>query len=163
MKVYFAADHAAFDLKNQLMSFVHDELGMETEDCGAMSLDPNDDYPAIIASAASKLSVDALAGIDSRAIVAGGSGQGEAMVANRFPGVRCALYYGGAGAQIDASGNTFDMIASTRAHNDANALSLGGRFLSVQEAKDAVGRFLSAPFSDEDRHVRRIKQIEQIH
>ncbi|MEN9561394.1 MAG: hypothetical protein RIQ56_667, partial [Candidatus Parcubacteria bacterium] len=101
-KVYFAADHAGYDIKNQLFAYVRDELHWEVEDCGAFINDPADDYPAIIAAAAKKLSQDVLTGVESRAIVAGASGQGEAMVANRFKGVRCALYYGKAGQdQVD--------------------------------------------------------------
>ena len=163
MKIYFAADHAGFETKNAIVAFVRDELRHDVEDCGALSNDPTDDYPAIIAVAAGKLSADAHAGKDSRAIVAGASGQGEAMVANRFKGVRCALYYGEAGrTQTDVRGKKLDILASTREHNDANALSLGLRFLSVEEAKDAVRRWLSAPFSGEERHVRRIKQIDEV-
>ena len=91
MKVYFASDHAGFKTKNALVEYVR-RLGYEVEDCGAHTFDEKDDYPSIIAAAAQKLSEDALRGMDSRAIVAGASGQGEAMVANRFKGVRCALY-----------------------------------------------------------------------
>ena len=162
-KVYFAADHAGFEIKNQLVAYVRDELKLETEDCGAHVGNPADDYPAIIAAAAKKLSADAMSGVESRAIVAGASGQGEAMVANRFKGVRCALYYGKAGReQTDMSGKSLDMISSTRGHNDANALSLGLRFLSIEEAKDAVKEFLTTDFSKEERHARRIRQIEEV-
>ena len=97
MKVYFASDHAGFDAKNKLVEYVRDQLKCEVEDCGALVNDPQDDYPGIIAVAAKKLSEDVAAGKDSRAIVAGASGQGEAIVANRFKGVRCALYYGDPG------------------------------------------------------------------
>lgn len=161
MKVYLAADHAGFELKNLLLEHVRG-LGHETEDCGALTLDKNDDYPKFIADAARKLSSDVAAGHDSRAIVIGASGQGEAMVANRFRGVRCALFYGAAGEQTDAGGKKLDMITSTREHNDANALSLGARFLSENAAKEAVSRWLSIPFSGEERHSRRIKQIDEL-
>src|SRR5580704_7239661 len=111
MKVYFASDHAGFEIKNQLLAYVRDELGNEVEDCGAFTYDKNDDYPTIIAGAAKKLSADVSTGKDSRAIVAGASGQGEAMVANRFRGVRCALYYGSAAKeQTDLSGKDLDVI-----------------------------------------------------
>ncbi len=163
MKVYFAADHAAYEFKNQLLQYVRDELRLDVEDCGAHAFDKEDDYPAIIASAARKLSEDALKGVGNRAIVAGGSGQGEAMVANRFPGVRCALYYGGDGEQTDAAGKKLDMIGSTREHNDANALSIGARFMTLEEAKKAVQTFLQGSFSGEERHARRIAQIDQQH
>lgn len=163
MKVYFASDHAGFDTKNRLVAYVRDRLGHEVEDCGAYIDDPDDDYPAIIALAARKLAADVVAGRDSRAIVAGASGQGEAIVANRFKGVRCALYYGDPGhAQVDASGRRLDILASTREHNNANALSLGLRFLSLDQAKDAVTRWLAAPFPGEARHARRIAQIDQL-
>jgi len=162
-KVYFAADHAGFEMKNQLLSFVRDELKMQVEDCGAFVEDPADDYPMIIAEAAKKLAADVAAGLDSRAIVAGASGQGEAIVANRFHGVRCALYYGKAGReQKDMSGKTLDMLSSTREHNNANALSLGLRFLTLEEAKDAVREWLSVDFSGEERHARRIRQIDEV-
>src|SRR3989338_8810113 len=163
MRVYFAADHGGFEIKNQLLAFVRDELGHEVEDCGASTYDANDDYPMIIAHAARKLSADSLAGRDSCAIIAGASGQGEAMVANRFKGVRCALYYGKANReQTDMSGKQLDMLASSRQHNHANALSLGLRFLSLEEAKDAVTGGLTSPFSEEERHVRRVKNIDEV-
>ena len=163
MKVYFAADHGGFEIKNQLLAFLKDELGHETEDCGAFAYDPADDYPAIIATAARKLSLDSLAGRESRAIIAGASGQGEAMVANRFKGVRCAVYYGKAlREQTDMSGKKLDILASSRDHNNANALSLGLRFLSLEEAKGAVHTWLTMPFSGDERHARRIKQIDEV-
>ena len=162
MKIYFAADHAAFELKNILLAFVRDELKFDVTDCGAFAFDANDDYPEFIGAAARKLSEDVVAEKDARAIVLGASGQGEAMVANRFPGVRCALYYGAAGEQTDVAGKKLDMIASCREHNNANALSLGARFLSTDDAKAVVKRWLSIPFSGEERHARRIKQIDEL-
>lgn len=163
MKVYFASDHAGFETKNKLVDYVRDQLGYEVEDCGAFVNDPQDDYPGIIAGAARKLAADVAAGKDSRAIVAGASGQGEAIVANRFKGVRCALFYGDPGQdQVDASGKRLDILTSTREHNNANALSLGLRFLTFDQAKDAVARWLAAPFPGEARHARRIAQIDQL-
>ena len=162
MKVYFAADHAGFNLKNELLVYVRDDLQFDVEDCGAATFDKDDDYPAIIARAAKKLSEAAGAGRESRAVVIGASGQGEAIVANRFKGVRCALYYGATGEQVDAGGKTLDMIASTREHNDANALSLGARFLSQAEAKAVLKKWLEISFSGEERHTRRIKQIDEV-
>lgn len=147
MTVYFASDHAGFELKRVLLEYVRDELELEVSDCGAHSLDENDDYPDWIAVAARAVS-DAPA--EHRAIVLGGSGQGEAIVANKFPGVRAALYYG----------HDLDIIRLSREHNDANILSLGGRFLSVDAAKEAVRVWLSTPFSGEERHVRRLKKID---
>ena len=162
MKIYFAADHAGFELKAALMEFAR-ASGYLPEDCGAFTLDKNDDYPAFIAAAAKKLSMDARSGIDSRAVVIGASGQGEAMVGNRFKGVRCALYYGAPSReQTDMSGKELDMLSSTREHNDANALSLGARFLTTEEAKKALEIWLKAGYSAEERHARRIRQIDEV-
>lgn len=145
MKIFFAADHAGFELKNALLIYVR-ELGYEVEDCGAHELDPADDYPDFISIAAKAVSADP----ENRAIVLGGSGQGEAMVANRFKNVRAALYYGG----VD------EIVRLSREHNNANILSLGARFVSEVEAKEAVKLFLSTDFNNEERHVRRITQID---
>lgn len=161
MKVYFAADHAGFELKNALLAYVRDELKCEVEDCGAFELDPADDYPEIIACAARALAGDAAQALDSRAIIIGASGQGEAMAANRFKGVRAALYYGAPSRnQVDAGGKELDMISSTREHNNANALSLGARFVTLDEAKAAVEKWLSTGFSNEARHARRIERLD---
>ncbi len=158
--IYLATDHAGFELKNVLIEYVK-ELGHEPHDCGALEYDVTDDYPPLIASAARKLSEDASAGKESHAIVIGASGQGEAMVANRFKGVRCALYYGAPkSSQIDAAGKELSMLQSTRIHNNANALSLGARFLTEAEAKEAVRIWLDTTFSGEERHARRVQQID---
>lgn len=163
MKVYFAADHAGFELKKTLLSFVRVEMGLDVEDCGASEYDVQDDYPAIIASAARKLSADALGGIDSRAILIGGSGQGEAIVANRFKGVRAAVFYGNAlHPQEDADGRLLDILMSTRTHNDANALAIGARFITVKEAAESARAWLAQDFSHDERHARRIAQIDTL-
>lgn len=147
MIIYFATDHAGFELKNTLVPFVRDELGYEVVDCGAHEFDANDDYPGFIRAAAEAVSENPE---DARAIVLGGSGNGEVMVANKLPRVRAALYHGG----------NLDIVKLSREHNDANVLSLGGRFVPSDEAKEAVRTWLSTPFSGEDRHVRRISAIE---
>lgn len=140
--IYFAADHAGFELKNTLLAYVRDELGYAVEDCGAHELDPEDDYPPIIADAAQAVSNDP---VGTRAIILGGSGQGEAITANRHANVRAAVYYGG----------NLEIVALSREHNDANILSLGTRFLTEDEAKAAVALWLATPFSNEPRHQRR--------
>jgi len=159
MKVYFAADHAGFELKSPLMVFVQ-QLGYEMEDCGAYELDIEDDYPAFVALAAR--SVSESAGNIARAIVIGASGEGEAIVANRFKGVRAVVFYGGGREQKDASGQTLDIIKSSRIHNNSNVLSLGARFLTEDDAKKAVEGWLTTPFSGEERHMRRIAQIDHV-
>ena len=162
MKIYFVADHAGFELKNSLVEFAR-SLGHDVEDCGPHTFDKDDDYPPLIAGAARKLSVDAHAGLESRAVVIGASGQGEAIVANRFKGVRCALYYGApTRVQTDAGGKQLNMLSSTREHNNANALSLGARFMTLEDAKAALTQWLAAGFSGEARHARRIAEIDTI-
>jgi ribose 5-phosphate isomerase B len=148
MKIYFASDHAGFEMKGSLIEFVK-ELGFEVEDCGAFDLNPNDDYPEFVKKAAKAVSEAPEA---ARAIVLGGSGQGEDMVADKFPGVRSAEYYGG----------NLEIIRLSREHNDANVLSLGARFLSLDEAKEAVKLWLETPFSGEERHKRRNEEINKI-
>ena len=143
-KVYFATDHAGFPLKQELVSFVT-MLGYEVEDLGARTLDPLDDYPDLIAPAAARVAEDE----GSLAIILGGSGQGEAMVANRVVGARAAVYYGG----------SLELVRLAREHNNANLLSLGARFLDLETAKQAVALFLETPFSGEERHVRRIAKF----
>lgn len=165
MKIYFAADHAGFDLKGSLMAYVQ-ELSTagkpyDVEDCGAFEFDKADDYPDFVGRAGELLAADVASGAESRAIVIGASGEGEAMVMNRFRGVRCALYYGDpAKKQTDMGGKELDLLSGTREHNDANALSLGGRFLTDAEAKEVIKQWLTAPFSGDERHVRRIKKID---
>jgi len=157
--VYFATDHAGLEFKNQLLAYVRDDLGYDVTDCGPAVYDADDDYPDYISLAAQKVSDSP----KSRAIILGGSGQGEAMVANRFAHVRAAVFYGEPlTPQVDASGQTLSMIQSSRDHNDANVLSLGARFLTLETAKKAVALWLERDFSGEERHIRRIKKIDQV-
>ncbi len=149
MNVYFASDHAGFELKKILLSYVRDELGYEVEDCGAYELDIDDDYPDFIAVAARAVSEDP---IHRKGIILGGSGQGEAIVANKFPGVRAVVYYGREPAIVKLS----------REHNDANILSLGARFIETDLAKDAVRMWLETTFSEDVRHVRRIAKVNTL-
>lgn len=146
--LYLASDHAGFELKEKLKQYLR-ELGFEVKDCGAFLYDETDDYPDFIAVAAQAVSEDPQ---NARAIILGGSGQGEAMVANRFRGVRVAVYYGG----------NEKILTLSREHNDANVLSLGARFLTEDEAKRAVKLWLETAFSGEERHVRRLKKIKEI-
>ena len=164
MKVYLGTDHAGFDFKEKIKAFLKGE-GHEVVDCGADVYDKDDDYPVFIGRAAKCVSDDP----GSRGIVFGGSGQGEAIVANRFSGVRCALFYGPrvAVSAIDAEGkrsdDSFELLRLTRGHNDANMLSLSARFLTEEEAIAAVKIFLESPFSGGVRHKRRIDMIEEAH
>lgn len=145
--IHFATDHAGFVLKEKLLAWVRDELGYEVVDHGAHEYDTDDDYPALIAKAAEAIATRP----DDKAIILGGSGQGEAMVANRFTGVRATVYYGGAP----------EIVTLSREHNNANVLSLGARFLSEREAQAAITLWFASEFSGEARHQRRIEAIEQ--
>lgn len=162
MNIYLASDHAGYEMKEQLEVALI-EAGQTVVDCGPHAFDANDDYPALIAAAARRVSEDCARGIDAKALVFGGSGQGEAIVANKFPHVRAVVYYGAPQVeQTDMSGKSLGMISSTRVHNDANVLSIGARFLSLVEAKEVALAWITTPFSNEERHVRRIRQIETI-
>lgn len=164
MKIFFGTDHAGFEMKEALVVFVRDELGHEVEDMGAFAYDGGDDYPDFVKKVALRVTAEWNgadgAGSDAQGddrdivlgIILGGSGQGEAMAANRRKGVRAAVYYGG---------NT-DVVARSREHNDANILSLGARFLSLEEAKEAVTTWLDTRFGGEERHVRRIAKMDSI-
>lgn len=147
MTVYFATDHAGFALKEVLVTYVRDVLGFSVFDCGAHDFNDQDDYPEFMKRAGKAVSENPAS---VRAIILGGSGQGEAMVANRFPYVRATVYYGG----------PREIITLSREHNDANVLSLGARFLSEEEAKEVVALWLQTEFSHDERHVRRITQID---
>ncbi len=156
--VYFATDHAGFALKEEVLAFVRDELKFPVEDCGARQFDPDDDYPDFIAVAAEKLSKTPT----NRAIIFGGSGQGEAMVANRFRHVRATVFYGEPMlAPKDQSGMPLGILAASRLHNDANVLSIGARFVDVAAAKEAVAQWLTTDFTHDSRHARRLKKLEQ--
>ncbi len=160
MKIYIGSDHAGFEMKAALIDGLRAK-DYVVEDCGAHLYDPDDDYPAIIKNTMKRLLVDVKDEADSRGIIIGASGQGEAIVANRFKGVRCAVYYGAPrGPQTDSSGHDLNMLESSRAHNDANVLSLAARFMTPEEALRAVELWIKTPYSAEDRHTRRIWQID---
>lgn len=156
MKILFASDHAGFELKEALVAFVQD-LGHEVEDTGARVYDEHDDYPDFVAPVAQVVSADP---DNTKAIVLGGSGQGEAIVANRFLNVR-AVVFNGQYKPEDGREVPHEIVLS-REHNDANVLSLGARFLNTEEAKQAVQTWIETPFSGDERHVRRIEKIENL-
>lgn len=164
MKVYLATDHTGFALKEKLKSFLS-EKGYDVEDCGAYSIDKDDDYPDFIGKAAQAVGKDPK---NSRGIVFGGSGQGEAMVANKINGVRCALFYTPAvptqavNAEGDASTDPFAIVKLTREHNEANVLSIGIRFVKEEDVFTAVTLWLETPDPTNERHLRRIEKIKQL-
>jgi ribose 5-phosphate isomerase B len=144
MKIFLAADHRGLELKSELAAYLRGE-GHEVIDCGAFGLVEDDDYPDFIIPAVARAVAE-----DAKAIVLGYSGQGEGIAANKVPGARAAVFYGGPSA----------ILTLSREDNDANVLSLGAGFLSLEEARVAVDLWLSSLFSGEARHVRRLKKLE---
>ncbi|SRR5258708_38584188 len=163
MKIYLASDHAGFALK-ELVKVTLQTDGYQAVDMGAYILEKLDDYPDFIGKAAIAVSQD----VNSKGIIFGGSGQGEAIVANKFSDVRAVVFYGPVKpiSSIDISNkeslNPFSIIQLARIHNNANILSLGARFLTNDDALHAVSLFLKTPFSENSRHQRRIGKIKII-
>ena len=151
--IILATDHAGFALKEAIKTFLQTELAEKKYsilDVGAHSHVDGDDYPIYMAAAALKVAQD-IEG-NTKAIIFGASGQGEAIVANRFPGVRAVVWYGG----------DQEVLKKTREHNDANILSIGAAYVEQDAACDAVAVWLDTVFSGDERHQRRIKQIDSI-
>ena len=147
--IILAADHAGFALKEAIKSHLL-KGGYQVTDVGAHEFRQDDDYPVYMAAAAMKVAED-LSG-ETKAVIFGGSGEGEAIVANRFPGVRALVWYGG----------SKEILRLSRQHNNANILSMGARFVDEKTAVEAVDLWLATPFSNEERHKRRIEEIDNI-
>ena len=145
-EIILAADHAGLKLKERLIGYLS-ELGYTVTDKGAFGYDADDDYPDIMTEAALAVVEDPL---HRRGIFLGGSGQGEAVCANRIRGIRAAVYYGG----------SEEVVKLSREHNDANVLALGARFLTLEEAERVARLWLETSFPGEERHVRRINKID---
>ncbi len=161
MKIYIAADHAGFYLKKELIKYLGIK-GYEVEDMGAHELDSDDDYPDFIIPCAQKVASDK----SSVGIVIGGSGQAEAIAANKVKNVRAALFYGPVRSQgaVDVTGrkssDSYEIVRLARMHNNANILSLGARFQTPDDAKKAVTLFIETEFEG-GRHERRLEKIEK--
>lgn len=153
IRIYLGTDHAGFELKEKVSKYLKSE-GYDVFDCGAKRYDQYDDYPDYISFVAEAVSCDP---DSSRGIIFGGSGQGEAIAANRYPNIRTTVYYGGG-----IFSNKFEIIKLGREHNNSNILSIGARFVSFYLAKKAINLWLSTNFSKEEKHIRRIKKIERI-
>ncbi|MBA3551042.1 RpiB/LacA/LacB family sugar-phosphate isomerase [Patescibacteria group bacterium] len=147
MKIYIGSDHAGFALKQHLVSYLA-KKGNQVIDTGPQEFNKDDDYPDLISLVAKQVSQD-LDG--SVGIIIGHSGQGEALVANKFKGIRAGVYYGG----------PEEILTLLKEHNNANVLSLGAHFLTEHEAEKAVDVWLDTAFSAEERHVRRIEKIKK--
>jgi ribose 5-phosphate isomerase B len=160
MKIFIAGDHAGFRLKSMLLEQLP-LFGHELEDMGPFELDPEDDYPDFVTPLAKAVAENP----DSFGIICARSGQGEAMCANRVPGVRAAVFYGkmvvtdaltSEGSHTD---DGLDAVRLPRKHNNANVLSIGAGFVSHTDAEEAVQTFLSTEFSGDARHVRRLAKF----
>ncbi|MDP2668918.1 MAG: RpiB/LacA/LacB family sugar-phosphate isomerase [bacterium] len=145
MKIYLGSDHAGYELKETIKAFLAGKK-YDVEDMGALKYEAEDDYPDFIKPVAKAVAKNP---DKDRGIIFGGSGQGEAMAANRFKGVRATVFYGGPMKIIDLS----------REHNNANILSFGARFITEEEAKTVVEFWLRTGFAG-GRHKRRIKKID---
>jgi ribose 5-phosphate isomerase B len=142
MRVFLASDHAGFELKATLIDHLTQQ-GHDAVDCGAVTYDPEDDYPAPCIDAATRT----VAEPGSLGVVIGGSGNGEQIAANKVRGVRAALVW------------SEDTARLARLHNDANIISIGARNHPVEDALRFVDLFLATPFSEEQRHQRRIDEV----
>lgn len=145
---HLASDHAGFEHKEAISEWLT-ESGYKVVDHGAKTYDAIDDFPDFISLAAGAVSK---ASEDSFGLIFGGSGQGEAMMANRFPNVRATVYYGGSN----------EIIKLSREHNDANVLSIGARFVSVEEVKELVMVWINTPVLTDEKYRRRNQKIERI-
>ena len=141
--IVLATDHAGFELKEHVKRFLI-KKGYDIKDFGALEYDGLDDYPDFILPAAKYISEHKLIGI-----IFGGSGQGEAMAANRINGIRAAVFYNGPDEIVELS----------RLHNNANILSIGARFVSNQEVEKVIELWLSTDF-EEGRHEKRITNLD---
>ncbi len=145
MKIYLGTDHAGFTLKEAIKDHLLAN-GYQVEDMGAVNYDSEDDYPDKIFPAAEAVARDP----EGVGIILGGSGQGEAMAANRVPGVRAAVYYDG----------PEEIVKLSRQHNNANVLSLGARFIETNRALKVINIWLKEPFEG-GRHQRRIDKLDR--
>jgi ribose 5-phosphate isomerase B len=142
MRIYLGSDHAGYDLKNHLVTWLKAQ-GHEVVDCGPETFDAQDDYPPYVMLAASRTASDP----DALGVVIGGSGNGEAIAANKVDGVRAALAWSTETAQLG------------RQHNNANVVSVGARMHTEEEATSFVETFVNTPFSGDERHIRRIDMM----
>jgi ribose 5-phosphate isomerase B len=144
MRVYLGADHAGYELKVHLANHLAKQ-GYEVVDMGAHKFDPDDDYPAFCLHAGARVVADP----GSLGVVIGGSGNGEQIAANKVVGVRAALAW------------SVETASLARQHNDANMVGIGARQHTLDEATEIVEAFLAAPFSNGERHFRRIAQVAE--
>jgi ribose 5-phosphate isomerase B len=146
MRVHLGSDHAGLELKEHLLNWLADE-GYEVVDHGPFVYDPLDDYPVFCLRCADAVVADQQDGQSALGVVIGGSGNGEAIAANKVTGVRAALAWSEETAEL------------ARLHNDANVLSVGGRMHAIEDMTRFVEIFLTTAFTGEARHSRRIEML----
>jgi ribose 5-phosphate isomerase B len=146
MRIHIATDHAGLDFSTQLQDHLR-AAGHDVVDHGPVEYDALDDYPAFCIRAAQAVVADQAAGVDALGVVFGGSGNGEQIAANKVQGIRAALVWNVSTAEL------------AREHNDANVISIGARQHTFDEVTAFIDTFIATPFSNEERHVRRIGQI----
>jgi ribose 5-phosphate isomerase B len=146
MRIHIATDHAGLELSHFLIRELTKQ-GHEVFDHGPTEYDPLDDYPSFCINAALAVVADAQAGVQALGIVLGGSGNGEQIAANKVKGIRAALAWNESTAKL------------AREHNDANVISVGARQHSQDEVLRLIELFIAEPFSNDERHVRRIGKI----
>ena len=147
MRVHLGSDHAGLELKEHLLNWLADQ-GHEAVDHGPFVYDAADDYPVFCLRAAEAVAADQQDGVPAMGVVIGGSGNGEQMAANKVEGIRCALVW------------SEEIARLARDHNDAQVISVGGRMHSLEDMTRFVEVFLAEPFSGDERHVRRIGQVD---
>lgn len=148
MRIHLGTDHAGLEFSTDLQHYLG-SLGHEVVDHGPVEYDPLDDYPSFCINAARAVVRDQQAGVEALGIVFGGSGNGEQIAANKVHGIRAALVWSVATAEL------------AREHNDANVIAIGARQHSFDEVTRFIDAFLTTPFSGEERHARRIAQLAE--
>lgn len=144
MRVHLGGDHAAYELQRALVTHLR-YAGHEVVDHGPQEYDPDDDYPVCVLRAAAAVAADP----GSLGIVLGGSGNGELIAANKVRGIRAAYV------------PTVELAELARQHNDAQVMSLGGRFTSVEDGIAIADAFLATAFSGDPRHERRLRMVSE--
>ncbi len=139
MRIHIATDHAGLEISKIVQQHLAAK-GYDVVDHGPKNYDPLDDYPAFCINAAKAVAADQTAGLEALGVVFGGSGNGEQMAANKVKGVRAALIWSLATAEL------------AREHNDANVCALGARQHTQEQMLELIERFITTPYSDEPRH-----------
>ena len=156
MKIYLGTDHTGFGFKEKIISFLKGQ-GHEIIDKGAYEYNERDDYPDFVIPVAKEGSHNP---DNVRGVILGATGQAEAFTANKFPHARAVVYYGKSECVVD---DEADVLIRSREHNNSNIISLGVRYLTEEDALNAVTLWLGTSYSNGERHKRRLSKIDAIH